>query len=353
MLNFSKTLIFPSISVREHCVVENEQLFYIPMILTCAPVQIEGGWTLSGEDPALFAPPNILKDARREWPDTPYPTIQPGEVVSSDTTPTHKKEELEELLKMHHSFTKLITKMGVDPCKVFKEARVQNILASIDATDLECKVCGKMYSSASRMRLHIQQKHVGVTNYQCPTCKKYYVNEQSLQGHIARGHDVTKTHKCPHCTKSFATANQLTLHQPMHSGPKYECKFTPLGCDRKYVYKRGKVDHEAKCKKNPKAPKPQVECDICPKKFFDNRGVNRHMREVHKVKAGRDVHKEPEEEIPCSQCDRIFLDNKHLKAHIKSVHTPKPKKGKGKAAEAEPLEGEEEDLDETDDTEIA
>ena len=182
MLNFSKTLIFPSISVREHCVVENEQLFYIPMILACAPVQIEGGWTLSGEDPALFAPHNILKDARREWPDTPYPTIQPGEAVNSDVTPTHKKEELEELLKMHHSFTKLITKMGVDPCKAFKEARVQNILASIDATDLECKVCGKMYSTASRMRLHIQQKHVGVTNYQCPTCKKYYVNEQSLAG---------------------------------------------------------------------------------------------------------------------------------------------------------------------------
>ena len=77
------------------------------------------------------------------------------------------------------------------------------------------------------------------------------------------------------------------------------------------------------------------------------------MREVHKVKAGKDVQKEPEDEVPCPQCDRVFLDTKHLKAHIKSVHTQKPTKGKGKAAAADPEEEDEEDTDETDDTEIA
>ena len=315
--------------MKEVSVVENKQLVYYPMVVTCAPVQIIGGWTLQAENPAYFTKSNLQFKARREWPDQPYPTLQPGQHVSSDVTPTHTKEELEQLLKIHHAFTKLIQKMGVDPCKDFKDSRVKAILQNIDSSDLECKVCGKVYSSASRLRLHMQQKHIGITNYQCPTCKKYYVNEQSLQAHIGRGHDVTKTFKCTHCTKSFATANQLTQHQPLHNGPKYECEFAPLGCTRQYVYKRGKVDHEKKCSKNPANPQPQKQCEVCPKKFFDQRGLNRHMREVHKMKAGREaLEGEPEEEVPCTQCERKFLDEKHLRAHIKQVHTPKPKKGK-------------------------
>ena len=148
---------------------------------------------------------NLQLKARREWPDQPYPKLQPGQVVPSNVTPTHTKEELEELLKLHHAFTKLIKKMGVDPCKDFKESNVKAILLSIDSSDLECKVCGKVYSSASRLRLHMQQKHIGVTNYQCPTCKQYYVNEQSLQAHIGRGHNVAKTFKCP-------TLSQIIWH---------------------------------------------------------------------------------------------------------------------------------------------
>ena len=264
---FLKNFLF-LLLVKEVKQVENKQLVYYPMVVTCAPLKIIGGWTLQHEDPALFAPNNLQTKHRREWPDQPYPTLQSGQGATSDVTPTHTKQELDQLLKIHHEVTKLIKKMGVDPCKDFKDSRVKSILLSIDSSDLECKVCGKVYSSASRMRQHIQAKHIGVTNYQCTTCLKYYVNEQSLQAHIGRGHDIAKTFKCPKCTKSFATASQLTQHQPLHDGPKYECEFTPLGCTRKYVYKRGKVDHERKCKKNPAHPKPDKQCEVCPKKVL-------------------------------------------------------------------------------------
>ena len=87
-------------------------------------------------------------------------------------TPKYSREEMDSLLKIHHQFTKLILRLGVDPCKAYKEQNVKNILQHIDANDLDCKVCGKSYTNASRMRLHIQQKHIGVTNYQCTTCYK-------------------------------------------------------------------------------------------------------------------------------------------------------------------------------------
>ena len=112
----------------------------------------------------------------------PYP--QPEQPVPpSPTKPTHTDEELKQLLKIHHKFTKVILKMGVDPCKKFKEAKVESILSRIKAKDLECPVCQKPFTSTSRMRQHVTLKYLGITKHQCQVCKKYYVNAQSLKAH--------------------------------------------------------------------------------------------------------------------------------------------------------------------------
>ena len=318
-------------TVKEEHEVEEGRLVSYPIILSCGPLVPEGNWDFQHEDPMLYLQGNLWDKARREWPEFPYPQAEEAPTTPTKDTPKYSREEMDSLLKIHHQFTKLILRLGVDPCKAFKEQNVKNILQHIDANDLDCKVCGKSYTNASRMRLHIQQKHIGVTNYQCTTCYKYYVNEQTLATHISRAHDPNKVQfTCGKCKKGYPTEGDLRRHLPSHEGPKFVCKFEDLGCTRKYVYIRGKRDHEKKCTYNPVKPQPQFECEECGRKYFDKRIRDRHLREVHKIKSSvvvtpTSVEDPGQGEFQCDQCSRRFLDKSHLNVHINRVHKKKGK----------------------------
>ena len=109
------------------------------------------------------------------------------------------------------------------------------------------------------------------------------------------------------------------------------CKFEDLGCTRKYVYIRGKRDHEKKCTYNPVKPQPQFECEECGRKYFDKRIRDRNLREVHKIKSSvvvtpASVEDPGQGEFQCDQCSRRFLDKNHLNAHINRVHRKKGKR---------------------------
>ena len=312
--------------------MEHGKLVSYPVILSCGPLVAEGHWSLQHEDPMLFVQGNLWDKARREWPDIPYPQAEGAPTTPSKDTPKYSMEEMDSLLKIHHQFTKLILKFGVDPCKAYKEQNVKYILQTIDSNDLDCKICGKSYKTASRTRLQMQQKHIGVTNYQCTTCFKYYVNEQTLASHISRAHDPKNTQfACTKCKKGFPTEGDLKRHLPAHEGPKFVCMFEDLGCKRKYIYLRGKRDHEKKCSFNPAEPKPQFECEECGRKYFDKRIRDRHHREVHKIKSSVVVTPTSAEdpgqgEFQCDLCPRRFLDANHLKAHVNRTHRKKGKK---------------------------
>ena len=58
-----------------------------PNVLSCGPLEPQGGWTLGGEDPKYYKKSKLWKTARREWPDVPYP------VPSKPTTPAEEEEE--------------------------------------------------------------------------------------------------------------------------------------------------------------------------------------------------------------------------------------------------------------------
>ena len=98
---------------------EKGQLVIYPDVLECQPLVPEGHWSLEQEDPVLYLPFKLFESTRKEWPDVQYP--QPEQLVPpSPTKRTHTDEDLKQLLKIHHQFTKVILNMGVDPCKKFK-----------------------------------------------------------------------------------------------------------------------------------------------------------------------------------------------------------------------------------------
>ena len=118
------------------------------------------------------------------------PTPTPAEEEEEQDSASHSQEDIKELMAIHHSFTKLLEKMGVDPCADYQEQKVENILIGIKSSDLQCKVCGKMYTTSMRMKRHFKRRHIGKTNYQCEICKKYYTDASSLKEHMGN-HDET------------------------------------------------------------------------------------------------------------------------------------------------------------------
>ena len=101
------------------------------------------GWTLEAEDSSLYTEDKLWKGGRREWPDVSLPGHFPEEAVggakakpststeNDDDTPTprgpvHPSEpQLQELLGIRHSLTKLLKTIGVDLCKDFQVTRLK------------------------------------------------------------------------------------------------------------------------------------------------------------------------------------------------------------------------------------
>ena len=282
--------------MKEEHVVKGNSVEYHPMLLDVAPMERVAGWTLEGEDPTLYSPDQLWKGGRRKWPDIPFPgqgvpqaarpkaIPQPEPDEDEDLQPRgpfHKSDpQMKDLLSIHHSLVKLLKTMGVNACKDYQNTRLESILENIQSTDLECRLCGKVYKTSAKNKRHFRKRHIRVTKYQCKQCQKYYTDSGSLKTHMA-SHDASKNpFSCSNCSKTFPTKGQLGQHTPSHEDTgKFVCKFP--GCDKKFKWKKGKKEHQAKCEFNPELPKePPHKCpgEECPKGYWDYRSLLRHFK---------------------------------------------------------------------------
>ena len=236
------SLLFFSFSAKEEHVVKGKVIEYHPVLLDVAPMERIGGWSLAGEDPKLFSQDQLWKGGRREWPDEPYPTVSvaaggarpkttpvvsPADDEIEDPQPRgplHPSDpQVKDLLQIHHSMVKLLRSMGVDACKEYSQSRLEVILDSIQSTDLECKVCGKVYKAAAKMKRHFRKRHLGKTNYKCDICEKYYTDATSLKTHQS-SHDsgTPKIHTAaenvprPSQPKVFWASTSLFMRRRAH-----------------------------------------------------------------------------------------------------------------------------------------
>ena len=141
----------------DHETTDTEVIFH-PLTLECAPLEKVGGWKLVEEDPALYTQDKLWKGGRREWPLIPLPGYDPAPKAGPSTEPEEEQEvpagrgphhpetpQIQELLEIHHSITKVLQSMGHDACKAYADTRLEVVLDQIKSTDLDCKVCGKHY----------------------------------------------------------------------------------------------------------------------------------------------------------------------------------------------------------------
>jgi len=106
--------------------------------------------------------------------------------------------------------------------------------------DLECKVCFKVFSNRSKLKIHNKihegkldfachvcdrkfatnyalNKHLMVheKSFECQYCKKIYARKDNLDSHLKRNHEVENIildYICSYCQKTFNSSDELMSH---------------------------------------------------------------------------------------------------------------------------------------------
>ena len=70
-----------------------------------------------------------------------------------------------------------------------------------DQKDFICRACGKSFTQASYLRLHIKTLHEGHKEFKYDSCEESFTILSNFIGHIKTIHEGHKDNKCGSCEK--------------------------------------------------------------------------------------------------------------------------------------------------------
>ena len=111
--------------------------------------------------------------------------------------------------------------------------RSRHILGKVFA----CSFCGKTFYSLQQVQTH-NMIHTGERPYECKECGKSFTQKATLIQH-KRTHTKEKRFKCGECGKAFARRGDLTRHTLTHRRLKpFKCEICDMMFTRKHFMER-------------------------------------------------------------------------------------------------------------------
>jgi len=181
------------------------------------------------------------------------------------------------------------------------------LLCHTDYGGYPCKICGKRFVSISSIRSHMV-RHTGERKFICQKCSKDFFSSSALKIHL-RKHATDRPFNCEICQSAFKTTGTLNCHRRLvHDGKRrqrivrsHQCKQCPKAFYRNAELVRHMISH---------IPEKKIMCEVCAKMFKDNDACLRHMRVVH-------IKEEDEISYQCHECYRVFKILPNLRMHLR------------------------------------
>lgn len=166
-----------------------------------------------------------------------------------------------------------------------------------------CEVCGKIYSRKDNLREHLRAHAGEVTRrkkYKCEHCGKTFHGISLLKIHI-RTHTGERPFVCDFCSKGFPSVTALNKHRRIHTGEKpYSC----AECGMRFSLK-GTLNRHTRIHTGIRPHK----CPYCGKEFIQGGGLKAHL-----------FHHTGMNGFKCSVCDKVFNRKARLDLHMKYLH---------------------------------
>lgn len=166
--------------------------------------------------------------------------------------------------------------------------------------NMVCSICHVFSTNLStRMRLHIEQKHLKKYSYYCDICSKGFFDRSSIIEHLNL-HSGVKPHQCETCGMNFSLGTTLRAHRFKKHLELFDniCVI----CSKGFATRDGLESHMQQHQ-----DARRFTCDFCGKQLTTAATLREHRR-LHTGEAP----------YTCPQCPRAFCAKKHLTRHVAS-----------------------------------
>ena len=168
-----------------------------------------------------------------------------------------------------------------------------------------CSVCGKVLSSAQKLKRHERSVHLKEKPFPCSYCDKIFSQRENCSTHERAVHQKLKPFACSFCVKSFSLRTNADLHEKaVHMQEKpHQCSL----CDKSFS-QRGEALHHERTVHRGEKPHP---CSFCDEKFSTRSDMSKHEETRHlKVTPFR-----------CTRCKQTFFTQPgYLLRHVRAKH---------------------------------
>ncbi|XP_063390866.1 zinc finger protein 62 homolog [Cydia fagiglandana] len=166
--------------------------------------------------------------------------------------------------------------------------------------EIECEYCHKILTSKLSIRNHYKI-HTGF-DVVCEHCGKKFITRRLLLMHCRAKHGYEKTDKCSYCDYRASNAEQVKIHERLHTGEKpYVCGQCGAGFHRKSSYLQHIAIH---------LPEKTVQCTVCPARF----------KSVTLMRIHASRHRAPRYTFQCTLCENSFARRRNVARHVQRIH---------------------------------
>lgn len=172
-----------------------------------------------------------------------------------------------------------------------------------------CETCGSRFKTTTKLKEHIDKKHLFIKNFGCDHCHMKFYKKECLRRHILK--HVPKEHRhfsvpCDECGKMMFNIFTLKTHKDLvhRKIKKYSCEI----CGKLYESRSRLKIHIDSFHKGLR----EVECHICNGKYTTQLALRGHIKRQHPETLGL-----KKQTYTCDVCNTKCPSRQGLQLHMR------------------------------------